>query len=72
MGGGDINVIIIIMLLRENILTYSLAEQNSFFYMTSEEDSSGSSVGVIRVKEVNHIQYNYSHDINLINLVTRL
>ncbi|KAF8368118.1 hmr-1, partial [Pristionchus pacificus] len=36
----------------ENILTYSLAEQNSFFYMTSEEDSSGSSVGVIRVKEL--------------------
>lgn len=34
------------------MFTYELLAANNFFYMTTESDSSGSNIGVLRVKKV--------------------
>lgn len=37
---------------KDNVFTYQLAEESDFFYVTTDKDSTQSSVGVLRVKQV--------------------
>ncbi|VDK59280.1 unnamed protein product [Anisakis simplex] len=37
---------------KDNVFSYELMDEHKYFYMTTEADSSSSSVGVLRVKRV--------------------
>uniref|UniRef100_A0A0N4VH37 Cadherin egf lag seven-pass g-type receptor n=1 Tax=Enterobius vermicularis TaxID=51028 RepID=A0A0N4VH37_ENTVE len=37
---------------RDNVFEYSLTEEHKYFYMTTESETSGENVGVLRVKQV--------------------